>query len=116
MPTPGLEKSFRRARSLSSGWETARAFLISEEDLTLMELQFRTVKKGDLQDSLTNLGVVLNLQRSVSERGRKQECLKVEGVENAKVDGRRSRCIAGEGSERMVKLEARGTAPARTRD
>lgn len=101
MPTPGLEKSSRRARSLSSGSATARVFIISEDDLTLMEQQFRTVKKEDLRDSAINLGPVLNLERSGSERGRRQICLEVERVEKAKDDESKSRCIAGDGSERI---------------
>lgn len=55
MPTPGLEKSSRRARSFSSKSEPERFFRSSEDGLADMELQLLTVKRGDLWETLRNL-------------------------------------------------------------
>lgn len=58
MPTPGLEKSCRRERSLSSAFELVRS---SDGEFTENEEQPRTIRGGDLggkaRNSERDLGV-----------------------------------------------------------
>lgn len=61
MSIPGLEKSSRRARSFSFESEPARFFRSSEEGLAEIELQFLTVKRGALWETLRKLGWDLEL-------------------------------------------------------
>ena len=66
-----------------------------------MELQFRTVNKGNFRDCLKILGPLLNLQKVGSDRGRKWRYLQFDKEDEVKVDGSNTLCIAGAASERI---------------
>lgn len=73
MPTPGFEKSWRRARSFSSEEsELDRLFRSSDEGLAEMEVQFRIVKSGAFGEIVKILAWELELWKMGSERGRKR--------------------------------------------
>lgn len=76
MPIPGLEKSSRRARSLSSCSEPAARFFRSSDEgfaVTEPELLQRATRRGSLGEGMEIEGLVLNSVKMGREREKRRK-------------------------------------------